>query len=115
MNGPEICLFPRPQKLTTFSDRFPIPSTFPFYIEDDSFQIVEPHLLNHGFSSVGQASEALILILKEKLSHPEAYNLKITPSQIIISETQKIFLYIKYLVTFKMSNRIFHFTHLLPK
>jgi hypothetical protein len=90
MNGPEICLFPRPQKLTTFSDRFPIPSTFPFYIEDNSFQILETHLLSHGFSSVGQVSEALILIQKEKSSHPEAYNLKITPSQIIISGNEAV-------------------------
>lgn len=90
MKGNEICLFPRPQKLKAFSDRFPIPSSFPCFIQDQSFQILETHLQKHGIFPIKQKSEALILIRKEKLSHSEAYNLKITPSQIILSGIEPV-------------------------
>ena len=93
MSPNEIKLFPSPQKLKLLSDRFPIPSTFPFYIEEESFRILEPHLSSQGFSPAEQSKDALISIRKEEVAHPKGYLLKISHSQITLSgnEAEGIF------------------------
>ena len=90
MSPTEIKLFPSPQKLKLLSDRFPIPSTFPFYIEEESFRILEPHLLRKGFSPADQSKDSLISIRKEEVAHPKGYLLKITPSQITLSGNKAV-------------------------
>ena len=93
MSPNEIKLFPSPQKLKLLSDRFPIPSTFPFYIEEDSFRVLEPHLSSQGFSPAEQSKDALISIRKEEVAHPKGYLLQISASQITLSgnEAEGIF------------------------
>ena len=85
MSPTEIKLFPSPQKLKLSSDRFPIPSTFPFYIEEESFRILEPHFSRQGFSPANQSKDSLISIRKEEVTHPKGYRLQISPSQITLS------------------------------
>ncbi len=84
----EPFLFPRPQEIKMFPNRFPLPSNFPYFVEDHSLQILESHFTTKGLSPVKTAPEALFLIRKEKLIGSETYRLKITPSQIILSGNQ---------------------------
>ena len=44
-------LFPRPKKSSATASRFPVPSSFPFHIEETSFSKLENHLLSKGLDS----------------------------------------------------------------
>ena len=84
----EPLLFPRPQEIKMHPDEFPLPSNFPCFVEDHLLQFPESHFLSKGLFQVGTEKEALFLVHREKLCHPQAYRLKITPSQVILSGNQ---------------------------
>ena len=86
----EPFLFPRPQEIKMCPDQFPRPSNFPYFVEDHSLQVSVSHLLNKGLFQVETVKEALFLVRREKLCHPEAYRLKITPSRVILSGNQPV-------------------------
>ena len=86
----EPFLFPRPQEIKMCPDQFPPPSNFPYFVEDHSLQVSVSHLLNKGLFQVETVKEALFLVRREKLCHPEAYRLKITPSRVILSGNQPV-------------------------
>lgn len=81
----EPFLFPRPQKIKMCPDQFPLPSSFPYFVDDHTLQVSVSLLPNKGLFEVETIKEALFLVRREKLCHPEAYRLKITPSQVILS------------------------------
>ena len=66
-------------------DQFPLPSSFPYFVDDHTLQVSVSLLPNKGLFQVETIKEALFLVRREKLCHPEAYRLKITPSQVILS------------------------------
>ena len=78
-------LFPRPKKSSATSSRFPVPSSFPFHIEETSFFTFENHLLSKGFHRSEDKDSALLLIQKESFDHPEKYSIHINPDRIILS------------------------------
>ena len=71
-------------------DQFPRPLSFPYFVEYHSLQFSVSHLLNKALFQVETVKEALFLVRREKLCHPEAYRLKITPSQVILSGNQPV-------------------------
>lgn len=71
-------------------DQFPLPSSFPYFVEDHSLQVTESHFLKKGLFEVENLKEALFLVRREKLCHPEAYRLKITSSRVILSGNQPV-------------------------
>lgn len=86
----EPFLFPRPQEIKMCPDLFPRPSSFPYFVEDHSLQVSVSHFLNKRLFQVETPKEALFWVRREKLCHPEAYRLKITPSQVILSGNQPV-------------------------
>ncbi len=86
----EPFLFPRPQEIKMCPNQFPRPSSFPYFVEDHSLQVSVSHFLNKRLFQVETPKEALFLVRREKLCHPEAYRLKITPSQVILSGNQPV-------------------------
>ena len=60
-------LFPRPKKSSATASRFPVPSSFPFHIEETSFSKLENHLLSKGFHRSEDKDSALLLIQKKAL------------------------------------------------
>ncbi len=83
-------IFPKPQKVKSSVNRFPIPSTFPFFCENPSFNNLEKYFLEHGFSQSESSDNALILVVQKKSQHPEGYSLQISPSKIILSAETEV-------------------------
>ena len=83
-------LFPRPKKSSATASRFPVPSSFPFHIEETSFSKLENHLLSKGFHRSEDKDSALLLIQKESFDHPEKYSIHINPDRIILSAGKEV-------------------------
>ena len=83
-------LFPRPQKFSVSPNLFTLPSSFTFVIENPEFRSLESFFFQAGFCSNSTGKASILLVRKEKLPQKEAYRLKITPSQVILSGNEPV-------------------------
>jgi hexosaminidase len=83
-------IYPRPQKCNASTSLFPIPSQFPFFVEEPKFRSLEPSFLKRGFSAESTPEKAILRIRREKLSQRESYRIRITSSEIILSGNETV-------------------------
>lgn len=83
-------LFPKPQKIFLSSDRFTMPSSFTFSINDPHFKSVENSVIHLGFLPASPSENATIQIRRLDFSKNEAYRIQINCNKVVLSASEPI-------------------------